>query len=192
MRTTTHAGLTVWDSSTDAFSHTALAANWDAIDARLGGVDSLGGTTFFSLVTSLPGSPSLGQCCMVTVPTGGFAAYTIVRWDGTNWRAVGPFEILPSVPTLGNYPGRIIILSATSGGFSAWSVIRYDGTQWAIVGGFSNVNTGGNPNNIVGLQTSGDVYYSVGTRGPVLTDRNSGTAYRLFMLNGKLESEVVS
>lgn len=193
MRTTTYAGLTVWDLTTDAFSHTQLATNWDTIDSYLVGIDK---TTKqpknVSMVSSLPGTPASGDMCMLTSAAGGFAAWTILRYDGSQWRPVGPLEILSAVPVSGNFAGRLVILSASSGGFDAWSVIRYDGSAWAIVGGFSQINTGNGALNIQGLQTGGDVYYNSSARGPVLVDRTSGLKYRLFMNGGHLEIEAVS
>lgn len=192
MRTTSK-GLQVWDLTTDAYSHTQLAANWDLIDSYLAAFDS---TTKLpkqiNTSATLPGSPVAGDLCMLTAAASGFAAWTVIRYDGSAWRAVGPMEILSAVPTLGNYAGRIVILSGASGGFAAWSVIRYDGSTWAIVGGFSNISTGGGALNISGLQTAGDVYYNVAARGPILVDRASGTAYRFLITSGKVEIEAVS
>jgi hypothetical protein len=188
MARTTAKGFYVWDLTTDSFSHTQLAANWDLLDSLLGASAS-------SLTPSavVPTSGNFaGRLVMLTASDSGFAAWTIIRYDGSAWRAVGPFEILPAVPTAGNYAGRIVILSAADSGFSAWSVIRYDGAAWGVVGGFSNVNTGGGALNIQGLSTGGDVQYTNSARGPILTDRNTGTKYRMFFLDGKLESEVVT
>lgn len=192
MRSTSK-GLTVWDLSTDAYSHAQLAANWDLVDSYWTGFDT---TTKLpkQLRTSatVPGSGTAGDLVMLTGASGGFAAWTILRYDGSAWRPVGPLEILAAVPTLGNFPGRLVILSATDSGFAAWSVIRYDGSAWAIVGGFSNINTGAGSLNISGLQTTGDVYYSSSARGPVMVDRVSGAKYRVFMTSGKMETEVVT
>lgn len=188
MARVTAKGFYVWDLTTDSFSHTQLAANWDLLDSLLDAA-----TKQVTPSATVPVSGNFaGRLIMLTAADSGFAAWTMIRYDGSAWRAVGPFEILPAVPTLGNAAGRIVILSAADSGFAAWSVIRYDGSAWGVVGGFTNVNTGGGGLNIQGLSTSGDVQYSSSARGPVMVDRNSGTKYRLFMLDGKLESEAVT
>jgi hypothetical protein len=181
-------GFYVWNLTTDSFSHTQLAANWDLLDTLLSTP-----ATSVETLTAVPGSGNFaGRLVMLSAADGGFAAWTLIRYDGSSWRAVGPFEILPAVPVAGNYAGRIVILSASDGGFSAWSVIRYDGSSWSVVGGFTQVNTGGGATNIVGLQTSGDIYYSAAARGPVMVDRNSGVKRRIYFIDGVLASEVVT
>src|SRR4051794_4646662 len=118
----TSKGLKVWNLTTDPFSHQDLADNWDLLDSLLNTAP-----TSVEVRATLPTTGlTAGRLCMLSVAVSGFAAWTLVRYDGSAWRAVGPFEILPAVPTVGNYAGRIIILSATDSGFSAWSVIRYD------------------------------------------------------------------
>lgn len=188
MARVTPKGFYVWDLTTDSFSHSQLAANWDLADSLL---DTAPDQLETSAIVPISGNFA-GRVVMLTAAVGGFAAWTIIRYDGSQWRAVGPFEVLPAVPTLGNYAGRIVILSASSGGFDAWSVIRYDGTGWAVVGGFSNINTGGGANNIVGLQLANDIAFASSGRGPVLIDRNTATRYRLYVQDGKLLHEVVS
>lgn len=44
------------------------------------------------------------------------------------------FEILATLPTTGNFPGRIVMLSSPDGGFRAWTLCRYDGSSWAPMG----------------------------------------------------------
>lgn len=188
MARVTSKGLYVWDLTTDPFSHTQLAANWDLIDSLLGSAtDSIYPTATIPVTGNFA-----GRTIMLTAANGGFAAFTILRFDGSQWRAVGPLEVLPSVPTLGNYAGRVVILSSPSGGFAAWSMIGYNGTSWGVIGGFGTVSTGGGALNIVGLSTDQDVFFSTAARGPVMVDRNTGVKYRLFILDGKLEHEAVT
>lgn len=125
MRTTSK-GLVVWDLSTDSFSHTQLAANWDTLDALF-----VAGPNTVQVVSSIPGSGLFaGMVLMLSNASGGFPAWTMIRYDGSAWRAVGPFEILPALPVSGNFPGRIVILSAANGGFGAWAIVVYNGSAW--------------------------------------------------------------
>lgn len=39
-----------------------------------------------------------------------------------------------TLPTSGNFAGRVIMLSGTDGGFQPWTLLRYDGTSWRPVG----------------------------------------------------------
>lgn len=43
-------------------------------------------------------------------------------------------QTLATVPSTGNFAGRLVMLSAADSGFSAWQVIRYDGSTWRPVG----------------------------------------------------------
>ena len=183
----TSKGFYVWDLTTDAFSHAQLAANWDLADSLFD--QSINPAKQVEISATVPASGNFaGRVVMLNAATGGFAAWTMIRYDGANWRPIGPFEILPSVPVSGNFAGRVIILSAANGGFDAWSMIRYDGTSWGVVGGFGNINTGG----VSGLQIAGDVYFSNSARGPVLKDRTTGENWRLFIDNGRLLHELVT
>ena len=197
MARTTSKGLHVWDLEDDQFNHTELAENWDKIDALLDTLDSevTPGPKRIQTLAALPTDNLFpGRLVMLSNSSGGFAAWTVCRYDGSAWRAVGPFEVLPTVPTIGNYGGRIVILSANSGGFNAWSVIRFDGANWAGVGtiGLDTYSSGGGPNNISGLQITGDLYFGNSARGPVLIDRTTGTKVRLFFDKGGLHFEVVT
>lgn len=183
MAQVTPKGFYVWNLTTDPFSHTQLAANWTLLDALLDAAPQEVDTS-----ATLPGSPFAGQIVMLTAATGGFAAWTLVRYDGSAWKAVGPFEVLPALPTLNNTPGRIIILSAASGGFDAWSVVAWNGTTWGVIGGFQQVNTGG----LQGLQLDGDIFFNNPNRGPVLIDRSTAEKWRLYINNGKLLHEKVT
>lgn len=188
MARTTAKGFFVWDLTTDAFNHTQLAANWDLVDAQLDVPPKQ-----VEILATVPTSGNFaGRLVMLSAAVSGFPAWTLIRYDGSAWRAVGPLEILPTVPTSGNYAGRVIILSAADSGFDAWSVIRYNGTTWATVGGFSQVNTGAGALNIKGLQTAEDVYWNASARGPVLVDRTDGSKWRIFIQSGKLLHEAVS
>jgi hypothetical protein len=187
MRTTPNGGLTVWDLETDEFSHVDMAGNLDAIDTLFGA-----SSTHFEVSATLPVSNLYtGRIVMLSGASGGFAAYNLVRYDGTAWRPVNQMEIQPAVPTQGNFPGRVVILSNADGGFNAWSVIRFDGASWGIVGGWSSVQTGLSANNIKGLQSNGDVYVSDSGRGLVLTDRQGGATYRIVISGGNLALESV-
>jgi hypothetical protein len=187
MRTTSQ-GLTVWDLATDSFSYAQLAANWDLINSLLGAA-----STSVDDSTTVPATGNFrGRLVYLTAADGGFQSDTIIRYDGSSWRAVGPLEVHPTVPTLGNYAGRIVILSAATGGFDQWSVIKFNGTTWELVGGWSNVNTGGGATNIQGLQTAKDVYVNDSARGLVQVDRTTGTKYRVFVDNGTVKTEPVT
>lgn len=189
MSRVTSKGLIVWDQSTDAFSHTQLAANWDLVDSYWAGFNA---TTKLPqrlhTTTTVPTTGTAGDIVMLTAADGGFAAWTVLRYDGSVWRAVGPIEVLAALPSAGLYAGRMVILSAASGGFSQWSVVRYDGSSWGVVGGLSNVNSSG----VVGLSTAGDLLFTSAARGPILIDRTTGQQWRLFVTNGKLEHEIVT
>jgi len=176
--------FTVWDQTTDSFSHSQLAANWDKVDQLFQQVPKQ-----VEVSATVPTSGNFaGRMVMLSSTVSGFAAWTLIRYDGSNWRPVGAIEVASAVPTQGNWAGRIVILSQSSGGFDPWSVIRYDGSNWGVVGGFSNINLGG----VNGLQTTGDIWFATATRGPVLTDRATGAKWRLYMNNGDLSQELVS
>lgn len=128
---------------------------------------------------------------MLSGADGGFQPWTLVRYDGSAWRPVNQIEIQPTIPSSGNFPGRVVILSATAGGFPAWSIIRFDGSVWGVVGGWANTSTGTSANNISGLSTSGDIYVTDANRGLVLKDRGTGLTYRLYFRNGNLQYETV-
>ena len=191
MRTTAH-GLTVWNDTTDNFDHTALAANWDLIDAYWVGFDSTtqkpkqvaGGPT-------LPVSPSAGDLFMPTANIGNLPAYALIRYDGTNWLTVGVITIQGSLPS-SPFTGEVVVLSAGTTNFDAWSVVRYDGTKWDHVGIFGYVNTGAGALNIKGAQLGGDVYVNTSSRGVVLVDRATGTKYRVYVNNAALTLEAVT
>lgn len=184
-RTTTH-GLYVFDLSTDQYNHVQVASNWDTIDGWYGLA------THAETLATVPSSGNFaGRLVMLSGADSGFAAWTLIRYDGAAWRAVG-YEVLPAVPTLSNFPGRVVVLSSASSGFSQWDMIRYDGSAWDRIGGWASVNTGNGATNIKGLQTAFDVYVSDSARGFILKDRVSGTNYRLYMTGGGLAIEAVS
>jgi microcystin-dependent protein len=111
MRTTTNYGLIVWNLGSDEFNHADLEYNWDTIDAAL---DAIGTPAHIDQGTSLPTGltgADAGHLFYLTAAASGFAADTVVRYDGSSWRTVGPVEIFSSFPTSGNFSGRIVALS---------------------------------------------------------------------------------
>ena len=187
MARTTSKGLHVWDLDTDPYNHLELAANWDLIDSLLGSP-----TSSLQTLATVPTTGNFaGRVVMLSASDQGFPAWTIIRYDGSAWRAVG-YEILPAIPSSSNFAGRIVVLSAANGGFNAWDVIRYDGSSWNIVGGWAAVNTGNGATNIKGVQATGDVYINTSSRGFVLVDRASGAKKRMYLSNGALFTETVS
>ena len=216
MRTTDNLGLIVWDLSSDLFDHDELAFNWDTIDAALAAMSDLNniGPDRIQIFSSIPSSGNFpGRLVMLSANTGGFMAWTLIRYDGSNWRTVGPFEIMPSLPTQNNWNGRTIMLSSEVTGippapqFPAWSMVRYDGSAWALIGGTTVINNyyttdpnpspdptddDDDPTKIKGQNTHGDVLFSNRGRGMVLIDRTSGLYYRVFVDKGGLLMEKVS
>lgn len=129
MRTTSNLGLRVWDSPSDQFSPTDLSFNWDKIDA-----DYLRARPANQVenLSAVPASGNFdGRLVYLTATDSGFPAKTLIRYNGSSWQVVGPFEVSASLPTLSNYAGRLVLLSAAASGFSAWTLVRYDGTSWA-------------------------------------------------------------
>jgi len=188
----TSKGLTVWNNSSDNFDHTALAANWDLIDSYWAGFDS--NTQLpnrISTVTTFPSSPTAGQLVMPTVNIGNIPAYSLARYDGTQWLQVGDVTIqstLPATPT----SGQIVVLSTATTNFPAWSTVRYDGSAWNYVGVFGYVNTGTGSTHMQGARISGDVYIDTATRGLILVDRVTGAKTRIYLSNGSWGFEAVS
>lgn len=131
MYTTTNLGLVVWDSNSDTFNHTQLAANWAAIDAWAGG--PIQATKSVQVVTSLPVSSLFeGELCYLSSAASGFAAGTVLRYTSSVWKPVPGVEVLAAVPSSGNFAGRLVLLSANDSGFTAWSLIGYNGSSWAL------------------------------------------------------------
>ena len=191
MRTTSR-GLTVWNNSSDSFNHTQLAANWDLIDSYWQGIDPTTQLPYrIRTASSLPAGAAAGDLVMLTTNVGNFPAYSMARYDGSQWLPVGMASVqgtLPGAPTA----GQIVILSSATSNFAAWSAVRWDGTKWDHVGIFGYVNTGGAANNIVGAQLAGDVFVTTSARGLVLTDRVTGAHYRLYISNAVVTLEGVS
>lgn len=58
------------------------------------------------------------------------------NWDlidsllGTPASQIATFSTLP---TTGNFAGRVIMLSSSDGGFQPWTMLRYDGSSWRPV-----------------------------------------------------------
>lgn len=136
MYTTPNLGLKVWDSDSDSFDRQDLIDNWEAIDddyARQRSANQV------ELLASVPGTGNFdGRLVYLTAASGGFAAKTIIRYNGSSWAAVGPTpEVFSSLPTSGNFQGRVVVLTAASGGFSANDVVvnTNGATNWKKVGG---------------------------------------------------------
>lgn len=123
-------GLHVWDLLSDLYNHEELAENFILIDDLLDEP-----TQSVESGTALPGSGNFaGRLFYLTAANGGFAAHTLVRFDGTGWKSVGAVEIHGAVPSTGNYVGRIVLLSLAASGFNAWDLIRFDGSGWSKLG----------------------------------------------------------
>jgi len=43
-------------------------------------------------------------------------------------------ETLGSLPSTGNFAGRLVMLNTASNGFPAWTMVRYDGSAWRNAG----------------------------------------------------------
>lgn len=131
MTRTTSQGFYVWENDEDLYDHTQLADNWDLLDSLIST-----GSTKVKTITSLPATSSQGDIAITSVPVSGFAANTLIRSDGTNWKAVGPIEAASAVPTSNNYIGRLIFLTAADGGFAENNlIVNTDGsTTWKLVG----------------------------------------------------------
>jgi hypothetical protein len=131
-RNTPNLGLKVWNLPSDPYIPNDLVLNWDAIDAKFSSasVDTVP-SRFIESGAALPGSSlSQGRLFYLTATNGGFAANSLVRYDGSAWRAVGPIEVFSALPSSGNYSGRMVVLSAADGGFSQWDVVLYNGASW--------------------------------------------------------------
>lgn len=192
MRTTTK-GFTVWDLDTDPFDHDQLAANWDLLngllDASPKNVQLI--TNFTAGSAGGPKTPlAAGDLAVNTSTIQSFPAFTLLKYDGANWRAVAGVEVMAAVPTQNNFVGRLVLLTASSGGFVTGDMIRNtDGANaWTLMSPFAAIVSGG----ISGHQATGDIYFSTATRGPILVDRVTATKYRLYFSNGGLYSEIVT
>lgn len=130
-RSTTNLGLTVWDSNADTFDHTALASNWDKIDADYTRTRP---TNSAEVRTTVPTTGNFeGRLIYLSAADSGYVAGTLLKYHGSGFTPVNGIEVLGTLPTQNVFAGRIVLLSASSGGFSAWSLVRYDGTSWAVV-----------------------------------------------------------
>jgi hypothetical protein len=191
--TTTNAGLYLWDLGTDNYNHSQLQANFVTLDSYLAGFDATSKfVKHIHTTASIPGTAALGDVVFLTASAGGFAANSLIRYDGSAWKVTG-YEVLAAVPGTGNWNGRLVLLSAADSGFNAWTLIRYNGTTWDYAGSpWGLINNGALATNIKGLQQSFDTYINDSARGFVLVDRTSGTKYRLYIDNGTLATEVVT
>lgn len=76
-----------------------------------------------------------GRTVLLSGASGGFAAWTLIRYQGGTWYIVNQgIEAQAVLPSAAAYAGRVILLSSASGGFPAYSVVRSDGAAWALVG----------------------------------------------------------
>jgi hypothetical protein len=197
-RTTTH-GFFVWDLGADPFNHSQLAANWDLAETLF-----TRGPQNIQLINTLtpggsgPRTPlAAGDVAMTSTTVSSFRAQTLIRYDGSAWRAVAGVEVMPDLPTSENFIGRCILLTANAslGTYLAGDLVRNnDGgnvlASWDLVGAMDRV-TG--VSGVDGFSTGGkDIYFSNSARGPVMIDRTTGTLYRLYFNNGDLISEVVT
>lgn len=65
-----------------------------------------------------------GRLVYLTAAASGFAAKSVLRYNGSSWAVVGPSpEIMGSLPTAGNYQGRLVVLTAADGGFQTNDVV---------------------------------------------------------------------
>lgn len=131
MRSTANLSLTVWDSNNDTFDHTALASNWDKIDADYNRTRP---TNSAEVRTTVPSTANFeGRLVYLSAADGGFAAGTLIKYHGSAFAPVTGVEVLTALPTLGLFAGRMVLLSSASGGFAAWTMVRYDGSTWATI-----------------------------------------------------------
>lgn len=194
MARTTAGGLYVWDLNTDPYDHNQLAANWDLVQSYWVGFDATSKLPRrLHTTATVPVGGTLGDIVFLTAANGGFQANTFLRYDGAAWRNIG-FEIVPALPTSGNYAGRMVLLSAAdaTNNFPAYSLVRYDGAVWDYTGMYLKINNGAGATNIKGVQAAFDTFISDSARGLVLKDRGTGTNYRLYINNGVLGFEVVT
>lgn len=200
-RTTTH-GFFVWDLGADAFNHSQLAANWDLAETLFAR-----GAQGVQLVNTLtpggsgPRTPlASGDLAMTTTTVSTFRPQTLIRYDGSAWRAVQAVEVMPDLPASQNFIGRMILLTsnASLGTYLAGDLVRNVDAgnvigSWSLVGPMVRFSSGGGATNISGYQiASADLYLSTAARGLVQVDRTTGTKYRIFFNNGDLYTEVVT
>lgn len=140
MRITPNLELIVWDSNNDEFNPTQLADNWDKVDAAFDTTQSFYPADRVEIRNDLPVTNLFeGRLVFLTAAVGGFQAESMVVYNGTAWRTIGPFEKFSALPTLGNFIGRIVVLTGASGGFAANDVVvNINGANsWTKVGGIA-------------------------------------------------------
>lgn len=145
MATTPNLNLVTWPNAGDNFDYTALANNFTIIDNQFSTKTvSTTPVRFIEQLSAVPNSGNtLGRMVYLTVADSGFAADTLIQYNGTRWESFGQAEIQSSLPISSNYIGRIVVLTASSGGFSANDVvINTDGANsWQKIGGISVVSS---------------------------------------------------
>lgn len=179
MTYTTPQGFYVWEQEQDLYDHTQLADNWVLLDDIISA-----GSTAIKTITSLPATSTQGEVAITSTPVGGFAANTLIRSDGINWKAVGPVEAFSVIPTANNYVGRIIFLTSASGGFAANNlVVNTDGLNtWSLVGAvptYSAVSSAQSPTDgqIIVLTSDDAVAYGGPYKKGTILVYNSSTGY---------------
>lgn len=199
MASTTAHGFFVWNLGADAFNHDQLAANWTLAETLF-----TRGPQNVQLVSALSGGggprpPISGDLAMTSATVGSFRSQTLIRYDGSSWRAVSGVEVMPDLPTSENFIGRIILLTsnASLGKYLIGDLVRNVDTgsvlaSWSLIGPVDRIDNGAGATNIKGMQTTGDIYISSSARGLVMVDRSTGTKYRLYFSNGDFISEVVT
>jgi hypothetical protein len=161
-RQTPNVDLTVWDSNSDEFNPTELADNWDKLDAALDTSGSFFPADQVEIRSDLPVTGLFdGRLVYLTATASGFPAKTMVVYNGTIWKTVGPIEEFTSIPGAGNYVGRLIVLLSPDGGFSARDLlVNADGADsWTKVGGIARGNS------LPSSPSSGDVFLLTGPAG---------------------------
>jgi hypothetical protein len=132
--TTPNYSLRLWSGNGDSYDVADLTYNWNTIDTVLAQPRA---TNSAELLAAVPSTANFdGRLVYLTAADSGFPAKTLIRYNGSAWRTVGPHEILSSLPVTGLYGGRLVLLSASSGGFAAWTLVVYNGdtTSWQNVG----------------------------------------------------------
>lgn len=124
----------VWDQNNDVFDHNQLAANWDAGDAAIALPRTANAVTqVASLPVGLNNTTDRGKIYYLTAADQSFTAGALVKWAGTDFRNFHREELLSALPTLNNFDGRTVLLTAANGGFAAWTLVRYLTGSWYIV-----------------------------------------------------------
>lgn len=195
MARTTTSGFKVWNLTTDTYNHQDLADNWDLLETlitrsgkNIQAVNNLTG----GAANGPRNTVAQGDLAVTTTTVENFPSGTLIQYTGSDWKTVGPVEVVATLPTQHNYTGRVIFLTASVSNFIANSLLYYTGSTWDYASGFTKTYTGAASNNISAFTTTSDLYINSATRGPILVDRTTSTKYRLYINNGILNIETVS